>query len=211
MDSDGTVVAVGCNNYGQCNVRDWRNIVAIAAGGSHTTGLKADGTVVAVGCNDYGQCDVQDWRDIVAIAVGDDDSEYAFTEGQYAHLCHTIGLKSDGTVVAVGCNIYGQCNVQNWKLFNSIDTLEQERAEVKRRKQENARRQEEEEQHRIEEATLERDRQKTALEVERKTLQTDLSNLKGLFTGKRQREIKARLKEVEQELASLNVSLKDMH
>lgn len=27
---------------------------------------------------------------------------------------HTIGLKTDGTVVAVGWNEYGQCDVSNW-------------------------------------------------------------------------------------------------
>lgn len=28
---------------------------------------------------------------------------------------HTIGLKSDGTVVAVGDNEYGQCDVSDWR------------------------------------------------------------------------------------------------
>ena len=28
---------------------------------------------------------------------------------------HTVGLKTDGTVVAVGMNEYGQCNVSGWK------------------------------------------------------------------------------------------------
>jgi len=27
---------------------------------------------------------------------------------------HTVGLKSDGTVTAVGDNIYGQCDVSGW-------------------------------------------------------------------------------------------------
>jgi len=60
---DGTVVAVGWNKNGECNVRRWRDIVAVATG-LHTVGLKADGTVVAVGRNDYCQCNVSGWRDI---------------------------------------------------------------------------------------------------------------------------------------------------
>ena len=28
---------------------------------------------------------------------------------------HTIGLKSDGTMVAVGNNEYGQCDVNGWR------------------------------------------------------------------------------------------------
>ncbi|TQK74507.1 Regulator of Chromosome Condensation (RCC1) repeat protein [Brevibacillus sp. AG162] len=61
---DGTATAVGWNEYGQCNISDWRDIVAIAAGCAHTVGLKSDGTVVAVGDNEYGQCDVSSWRGI---------------------------------------------------------------------------------------------------------------------------------------------------
>ena len=99
LKSDGTVVAVGDNEYGQCDVSDWADIVAISAGDSHTVGLKSDGTVVAVGGNKCGQCDVSDWTDIAAISAG---------------FIHTVGLKSDGTVVAVGDNEYGQCDVSDW-------------------------------------------------------------------------------------------------
>ena len=64
LRSDGTVAAVGWNEYGQCNVSDWCHIVAVAAGCAHTIGLKSDGTVIAVGDNEYGQCDVSSWRGI---------------------------------------------------------------------------------------------------------------------------------------------------
>ena len=99
LKSDGTVVAAGDNEDGQCDVSDWTDVVAIACGGGHTVGLKSDGTVVAAGKTRYGQCDVSDWTNIVAVACGYD---------------HTVGLKSDGTVVAVGDNIYGQCDVSDW-------------------------------------------------------------------------------------------------
>ena len=99
LKSDGTVAAVGYNEYGQCDVSEWTDIVAISAGYDHTVGLKSDGTVVAVGDNDDGQCDVSEWTDIVAVAAG---------------TFHTVGLKSDGTVVAVGWNYYGQCDVSEW-------------------------------------------------------------------------------------------------
>ena len=45
---------------------------------------------------------------------------------------HTIGLRSDGTVVACGDNVFDQCNVSDWRLFNRIDTVEDDRAEHKR-------------------------------------------------------------------------------
>ncbi len=107
LKADGTVVAVGDNDFGQCDVSDWVDIVSIAAGSDHTVGLKADGTVVAVGDNDYDQCDVSDWADIVSIAAG---------------VWHTVGLKADGTVVAVGDNGYGQCDVSDWVDIVSIAT-----------------------------------------------------------------------------------------
>ena len=100
LKADGTVVAVGDNWNGQCNVSDWKDIVAIGAGDDHTVGLKADGTVVAVGYNGAGRCDVSGWRDIVAIGAGG---------------YHTVGLKADGTVVAVGLNTFGECRVSDWR------------------------------------------------------------------------------------------------
>ena len=99
LKNDGTVVATGNNDYGQCNVSGWKDVIAIDAYTYHTVGLKANGTVVATGRNYSGQCNVYGWQNIVAIAVG---------------LEHTVGLKADGTVVAVGSNSYGQCNVREW-------------------------------------------------------------------------------------------------
>ena len=37
---DGTVVATGRNDEGQCNVGGWTNITQVAAGFSHTVGLE---------------------------------------------------------------------------------------------------------------------------------------------------------------------------
>lgn len=58
LKSDGTVVAVGENEDGQCNTHSWQNIKAISAGACHTLGLRVDGTVIATGKNDSNQCDV---------------------------------------------------------------------------------------------------------------------------------------------------------
>ena len=99
LKRDGTVVAVGDNRAGECNVSGWTDIVAVSAGDNFTVGLKSDGTVVAVGDNEDGECDVSSWTDIVAVSAGD---------------YHTVGLKVDGTVVSVGRNKYGECNVSRW-------------------------------------------------------------------------------------------------
>ena len=99
LKTDGTVVAVGVNNDGRCNVSGWTDIVEVAAGDYHTVGLKTDGTVVATGYNKDGQCDVSDWTDIVAVAAG---------------ASHTVGLKADGSVVVAGSNYSGQANAARW-------------------------------------------------------------------------------------------------
>ncbi len=100
LKADGTVVACGNNDNGQCDVSHWHDIVSISAGNCHTVGLKADGTIVACGNNYYGQCNVSKWEHIVAISAGKD---------------FTVGLKEDGTVIAIGDNMFGQCGVKKWK------------------------------------------------------------------------------------------------
>lgn len=107
LKADGTVVAVGSNYIGKCNVSGWTDIVAIAAERFHTLGLKSDGTVVAVGGNDDGQCNVSGWTDIIAVSTNQN---------------HSVGLKSDGTVVAVGDNDDGECDVSNWTNIGRANT-----------------------------------------------------------------------------------------
>jgi hypothetical protein len=99
LKTNHTVVAVGLNEAGQCNVGNWTDIGQVAAGTGHTVGLKTNGTVVAVGTNNAGQCNVGGWTNITRVAAGGS---------------HTVGLKTNGTVVAVGSNDYGQCSVGNW-------------------------------------------------------------------------------------------------
>ena len=138
LKTDGTVVAVGDNEFGQCNVESWKDIVAISAGSYHTVGLKADGTVVAKGSDMYDQCDVSDWKDVVTVSadsyhtVGLKADGTVFAVGSNgdgrcdvkswkdivaisAGSSHTVGLKADGTVFAVGSNYFGQCDVESWK------------------------------------------------------------------------------------------------
>lgn len=99
LKEDGTVVAVGSDEYGQLAVGEWSDIRQVAAGYGHTMGLKADGTIVAVGYEYYNQLSVGDWEGIDQVAAGN---------------YHTVGLKSDGTVLAVGADSLGQLAVGDW-------------------------------------------------------------------------------------------------
>ena len=85
LQDDGSVAAFGNNEYGQCNVDGWRNVIKVAAGDFHTVALKSDGTVSAVGNNRYGQCNVEEWRDITDI---------------FADKGFTVGVTSDGKILA---------------------------------------------------------------------------------------------------------------
>ncbi len=105
--SDGTVRAVGSNAYGECNTKDWQNVLAIYTGENYTMGLRANGTVYATGDNLKGQCNVGDWRNVVSIAAGPS---------------HAIGLRADGTTIASGDNSYGQCMVNTWSDIIAVDT-----------------------------------------------------------------------------------------
>ena len=49
LHKDGTVVALGSNDYGQCNVEDWTDIVAVKAERNSVYGIKKDGTIVGAG------------------------------------------------------------------------------------------------------------------------------------------------------------------
>ena len=186
LKSDGTVVAVGDNEWGQCDVGSWKDIVAVSIGGddchNYTIGLKSDGTVAAVGCNEDGQCDVTDWDDIVAVSAG---------------IEQTIGLKSDGTVVEVGDNGKCQRSVDGWKLFGSLETLEQERAEARKRAEKARKREKEEYARRLAEKKAAIERALMSLQQEKESLRMELANLRGLFTGKRRRKIEERIGQID--------------
>lgn len=140
---DGTVVAAGENNGGQCNVENWKNVISIDAGYNCTVGLCSDGTVLTISrLSD----EVKSWKNIIAVGVGSFDyvvglrqdgsvvSTYPDTScnGKVNHwkditavsvnYIHAIGLRRDGTVVAEGNNDYGQNNVQDWKSIVAVST-----------------------------------------------------------------------------------------
>ena len=135
LKADGTVWAWGCNEYGQLGngmsgsgtekaipvqVKGaagngyLTNVVAVAAGDSHSMALKSDGSVWTWGRNNYGQ--------IGNAASGDDMNETTPVQvkgvngnGYLAGIVdiaigynHSMALKTDGTVWAWGRNARGE-------------------------------------------------------------------------------------------------------
>lgn len=103
LRQNGTVLACGRNEQGQCNTEGWKNAVMVAAGAYHTVALLSDGTVVACGDNSCGQCNVGGWKNVVQIAASD---------------YNTAALLADGTVVTCGFNEWQQ--TANWNHMESI-------------------------------------------------------------------------------------------
>lgn len=119
LKSDGSLWGMGNNGYGQLGDGTYNfqgtnlpemivasNVVAIAAGDAHSLFLKNDGSLWAMGWNQFGQLgDGTNIRtnhpeeiissNVVAIALGCDSD-------------HSLFLKSDGSLWAMGYNYYGQ-------------------------------------------------------------------------------------------------------
>jgi alpha-tubulin suppressor-like RCC1 family protein len=120
-----TTVCADFYRPSECIVGGWSGISQIAAGTWHTVGLKSDGTVVAAGDNHFGECDVGGWMEIIVVAAGRSNGGCCevgnwtgINQTATGHY-HTVGLRSDGTVVAVGpshwsLSYYGQCEVGCW-------------------------------------------------------------------------------------------------
>ena len=105
LKADGTVVAVGANYNGQCDVSGWRNIVAVAATTGFIAGLKADGTLAIAGY-DYYDSILYSFTDIAAIAGGE---------------FNIVLLRSDGTVISQGPEGSDDYHILGMQDFVAID------------------------------------------------------------------------------------------
>ena len=156
--------------------------------------LCADGSVICrpTPFGDRVNGEVEQWEDIVAI-------RQCHVGGNKAAL---LGLREDGTVLlAWPEGEEREYCVDGWKLFRSLDTFEAERETARKLCLEEAERQriarQEAEKERILKQRIQR------LTQEQQALEKELSNLKGLFTGKRRKEIEARLLAIEAERKGL--------
>jgi len=104
LRADGSVVAWGCNNFGQCNVPEPNSgFIAIAGGWGHGLALRGDGSIVSWGRDDYGQ--VSNTPDILTdcnTSTGCADIAIA------AGINHSLALGGDGSIISWGRDDYGQ-------------------------------------------------------------------------------------------------------
>jgi len=120
LKSDGSLWAMGDNEYGQLgdgttnnmNVPEQivaSNVTAIAAGGWHSLFLKSDGSLWATGVDFYGQLGDGAFRTNAPYGASQPeqivaDNVTAIAAGGY----HSLFLKSDGSLWAMGAEIFGQ-------------------------------------------------------------------------------------------------------
>lgn len=113
LRNNGALVAQGYSGDGQMDIDSWSDIVAIDAGWRHTVGLTKDGRVLIAGLRHDDEELIkkhpEEWHDIISISAG------GGAPGEKGEQGHTVGLRSDGTVVAVGDNGHGQCDFSAWK------------------------------------------------------------------------------------------------
>lgn len=124
LDSDGKIFGAGHPNDGQIDFEGWENIIAFDTSWRRTVGVDTDGVIHITG---YGSK-----RHINEISEANYDAEntndenikkrawnniaFVATGGGYGdEYGHTVGLKFDGTVVAVGDNDHKQCDVFGWE------------------------------------------------------------------------------------------------
>lgn len=137
LHADGTVVAIGANEQGQCDVGDWSDIKQLCSDGATTYGLRNHGTVLIAGENESNSAAeaVHHWKNIVQIAASSryvvgvrsdgtvvkcslsPDADWLNT-GTWNRVVavsvsddHAIGLKDDGSIVTAGNNSQGQCSL----------------------------------------------------------------------------------------------------
>lgn len=143
LKNDGTLVTAGTyddseNGFNPLNVNEWKNIKSITTG-VVSIGLKEDGTLVSTNDNNT----LQEYNNIAALPQGSFPSYNIFLQkngtltpvrikgweeanewNNIVQFCtaegHMVGLKEDGTVVAVGSNDYGECEVSEWNNIVAI-------------------------------------------------------------------------------------------
>ena len=120
LKSDGSLWAVGANDYGQLGDGSTNNasvakeiiptgVTAIAAGGWHSFFVKSDGSLWAMGRNDYGQLGDGTTNNSSLPEEILPGGVTAVAGGNY----HSLLLKTDGSLWAMGRNNHGQLGKGN--------------------------------------------------------------------------------------------------
>ena len=117
LDENDLVQTVGSNHYGQRQTHDWPAASAVSCGLYHTAALLKDGRIRMTGYQE-GHDGTPDAFDAFLSGASDLSEDAASRSRFVAVSCgyhHTVAIRSDGQVFAVGDNRYGQCAVKKFQ------------------------------------------------------------------------------------------------
>ena len=131
LGAGGKMLHVGADDSGQLSIASYGCAVQVAAGPYHSAAILADGSLVASGRNPDGRCDYRLLnRELDTVGVSNEESRhgtvltpndpdpallpYAWLQVACGH-AHTVALRSDGRVYAVGANPDGRCDTRKWR------------------------------------------------------------------------------------------------
>ncbi len=200
LNKDGTVNAIGEKEYTEA-IFEWRNITRIKKAYDGVVGFTKDGKVLYAGKNTNQKCFLEVKENVVDVFGARDFCLVLHSDGTVSSdsKCYDVsswknivyvtayeffsrglicGITKDGMVEIAGNNdcLY---EIGLWKLFEDINTLNGNDQELIRKNIE---------------------KKKSLISAEIAELQKELAELKGLFVGKKKKELAQKISELEQYL-----------
>ena len=113
LDEQGFLHTDGANDCGQCDPAVYATAVQVAAGPYRSAVILSDGRIVMAGRNTEGQADTRSLNGELE-SVSASNRDFTWKAISCGHT-HTVALRSDGQVFAVGANPDGRCNTLPWR------------------------------------------------------------------------------------------------
>jgi len=106
------ILAEGANDCGQCDLRSGEAVSYVAAGPYRSAAILPNGHLLMTGRNSLGQSDAQKLnRELETV---DKTCRYEWKQVACG-MAHTVALRSDGRVYAIGSNPDGRCDTRQWR------------------------------------------------------------------------------------------------
>ena len=123
LDANGNVKLEGANDCGQCDLAAYDRSVYVAAGPYRSAAILADGCIVMAGRNSDGQGDAESLNREAAETIPYAEWQREYPSGWLQISCghsHTVALRADGRVFAVGADPDGRCETSEWRDITDV-------------------------------------------------------------------------------------------